>query len=312
MSRLSEHNIKINFEKSEFLVNEVKYLGHVLTSEGIKTCKDKVEAILGAPPPENKFQLKSFLGMINFYGKFLPNLSTELHEMYELLKENKKFTWNEGCSKAFRRCKELLASDQILVNYDPKKPLVITCDASPYGDGVGAVLAHVVGNTERPIMYASSSLNASERNYAQLHREALAVVWSMKKFHKYVYEREVTVYSDHQPLKDIFSSIKGSPPVAAARVHSFNLSEELPLDKEDIASKLDIEIERVYQLVWMGWPDKTETNIQCYFAKRNSLSTEGCLFYGERVLIPRSLRSKVMALLHETHVGIVRMKILAR
>lgn len=357
MKKLSKHNVKINYGKCEFFVNEIEYLGHVLTSEGLKTCPAKIEAIMEAPVPENVSQLKSFLGMINYYGKFLPDLSSELHPLYDLLKKNVRFCWSKSCEEAFRKVKEMLVKDHVLELYDPGKPLAISCDASPYG--VGAVLSHVIGNVEKPIMYISSSLSSSERNYAQLHREALSVVWAVKKFHKYIYGRPFVIYNDHEPLKDIFSPVKGGPPVAAARIqrwqillsmydyqlkyrkasqmrnadalsrlplkqgtgmeecsiHSFNLSERIPLDKSNIASATEIDevLSRVVKYTVEGWPNKVDDKFNRYFAKRVSLSVEsGCLFYGERIMIPEALKVDILRLMHEGHLGIVRMKSLAR
>lgn len=178
-------------------------------------CADKVRAIKEAPAPKDVSQLKSFLGMMNYYAKFLPNFSTELHVLmyvYDLLRKGRKFESNEECEDTFRKAKELLSDDRVLTLYDPDKPIVISCDASPYG--VGAVLSHEIGNVEKPILFASSTLSQSERKYAQLHREGLAVIWSIKKFHKYIYGRKVIIYSDHEPLKSIFSAAKQGPAVA--------------------------------------------------------------------------------------------------
>lgn len=218
---MNEHNVKINLDKSEFFRREIEYLGHLLTDEGLKPCESKLKAITDAPVPENLTQLKSYLGLINYYAKFLPNLSSELHVLYEMTKKGRKFIWTAECERVFQNSKRLLVGDEVLTLYDPDKPIVISCDASPYG--IGAVLSHVVGNVEKPIMFASSTLSNSERNYAQLHREALAVVWSVKKFHKYIYGKRVIIYSDHEALKSIFSQTKGMPAVAAAWIQRWQV-----------------------------------------------------------------------------------------
>lgn len=357
LDRLNRHNVKINLEKSEFFKSEIEYLGHLLTDEGLKPCENKVKAIREAPVPKNLTQLKSYLEMINYYSKFLPNLSSELHVLYELTKKGKKFVWSDECDRVFQKSKGLLIGDQVLTLYDPDKPIVISCDASPYG--IGAVLSHEIGNVEKPIMFASSILTSSERNYAQLHREGLAVVWSVKKFHKYIYGKKVIIYSDHEPLKSIFSQTKGCPAVAAARVqrwqvllsmddvelryrraskmrnadalsrlpldestgmeefsvHSFSLTEEIPLDQGEIAreTEKDESLREVYRMVQVGWSKDVDDKFRMYYLKSESLSIEdGCLFYGERIVIPKSLQQRVLALVHDGHVGVVRMKSLAR
>ena len=98
----------------------------------------KVKAIKDAPAPTNVTELKSFLGMVNFYGKFLPNLSSTLEPLHELLRKDSRWTWNSRQQKAYQGAKDLLQLSQLLVHYDPAKTLVVSCDASPYG--VGAVL----------------------------------------------------------------------------------------------------------------------------------------------------------------------------
>ena len=117
---------------------------------------EKVRAIVEAPQPVNITQLKSFLGMLNYYGKFLPNLSTHLAPFYELLRKNSRWTWGPEQKEAFQKAKSMLTSSKVLTHYDPTKPLILSCDASPYG--VGAVLSHLMGEGEHPIAFASRSL----------------------------------------------------------------------------------------------------------------------------------------------------------
>lgn len=133
----------------------------------------------------------------------MPNLSSLLHPLYELLGKDVEYRWSDECNKAFEDAKQLLMKHKVLVHYDPKKPIILACDASPYG--VGAVLAHLIDGFQYPIFFASGTLNPAERNYSQLHREALAIIFGVKKFDKYLYGIKFTIYSDHQPLRVIFS-----------------------------------------------------------------------------------------------------------
>ena len=102
-----------------------------------------------------------------------------------------------------------LASSELLVHLDPEKPMVLAVDASPYG--VGAVLSHVCGGTERPIAYASRTLNSAERNYSQTEREGLAMIFRVKKFLQYVLGQRFKIYTDHKPLLGIFGELKPIP-----------------------------------------------------------------------------------------------------
>ena len=131
-----------------------------------------------APQPVNITQLKSFLGMLNYYGKFLPNLSTHLAPFYQLLR---KILIGPEQKEAFQKAKSMLTSSKVLTHYDPAKPLTLSCDASPYG--VGAVLSHQMGESEHPIAFASRSLAPAEKNYSQIDKEALAIVFGVKHFH---------------------------------------------------------------------------------------------------------------------------------
>ena len=217
--KLNEHNVKVNLDKCEFLVEKINYLGHELNSEGLRPSSQKLDAIVNAPSPKDISQLQSFLGMMNYYSKFVPNLSIELRQLYELLKKGSKFVWTDEKEKVFRECKKLLVHHDLLEPYDVSKEIVVISDSSAYG--VGAVLCHVVNGVEKPVFYISSTLSQAERNYPNLHREALAVVFALTKFHKYIYGRKFKLVTDNKPLATIFNLEKGVPSVIAARLQKY-------------------------------------------------------------------------------------------
>lgn len=216
LERLNAHNVRINLEKCKFLDTEVKYLGHILSCNEIRPNPAKVKAILDAPAPKDLSQLQSYLGLLNYYGIFIPNLSSEISELYELLEKDCEFIWTDKLNSCFEKSKRLIIENQILTLYDPKKPIIIAADASPYG--VGAALSHLVNGVEKPVLFASSTLSPAEKNYSQHHREALAIIFAVKKFYKYIYGQKFTLQTDHQSLKEIFSPKKKTPAVAAARL----------------------------------------------------------------------------------------------
>ncbi|CAM1303802.1 Uncharacterised protein r2_g1367 [Pycnogonum litorale] len=164
---LQNAGLRLRREKCEFSKQSLSYLGHIINSEGIRPRKDKIKAIEEAPKPSNVAELRSYLGLLNYYHRFLPKLSSELGPLHRLLQKDVKWEWGRREQHAFQHSKALLQSSDLLVHYDPAKPVRLSCDASPYG--IGAVLSHVLPNGEdKPISYASRTLSPSERNYAHI------------------------------------------------------------------------------------------------------------------------------------------------
>ena len=137
--------------------------------------------------------------------------------LHELLKKETHWRWNSSTQKSFEACKNGLTSASVLVHYDTNRELRLACDASGYG--VGAVISHIMDNgEERPIAYASRTLTPSEKNYAQIEKEALSIIFGVKKFHQYLYGRKFTLVTDHKPLLAILGPNSPVPTLAAARM----------------------------------------------------------------------------------------------
>ena len=135
-----EDGARLKRSKCHFMLPSVEYLGHKISNKGIQPTGEKIHAIVRAPAPNNVSQLKVFLGMLNYYAKFLPNISSRLASLYRLLQKWVPWAWNTEQQQAFQEAKEALISAKILVHYDQSKKLILSCDASPYG--IGAVLLH--------------------------------------------------------------------------------------------------------------------------------------------------------------------------
>ena len=222
LSRLERAGMRLKKEKCVYMVPEVEYLSHKINSEGLQPSDSKVAAIVEAPPPKNVSELKAFLGMVNYYGKFLPNLSTMLAPLYRLLRKETPWQWRGEQQQAFDEVKKLLQSPNLLVHFDGDKPIVLACDASPYG--VGAVLSHrMEDGTDRPIAFASRTLAPVEKRYSHLDKEALAIIFGVKHFHQYIYGRQFVILSDHKPLMHILSESKATPAMASARLQRWAL-----------------------------------------------------------------------------------------
>lgn len=142
-----------------------------------------MQAVQEAPCPNNVQELRSFLGLVNYYGRFLRNLAATCQPLNQLLRKEHKWKWSQDCEKAFSDLKEQLASAQVLVHCDAKLPLKLACDASSYG--LGAVLSHVMADgQERPIAYSSRTL--LKQNYSQIVKEALSLIFGVKRFHQFL------------------------------------------------------------------------------------------------------------------------------
>ncbi|XP_041987296.1 uncharacterized protein K02A2.6-like [Aricia agestis] len=220
LRRLQDNGLKINFAKCQFFKNSVTYLGYKIDKFGLHTDSKKIEAIVTAPEPTNVTQLKSFMGLVNFYSKFCVNMSDILKPLYGLLKKDVKWAWTSECSKSFKKIKNVLSNAPVLTHYDPSLPLILSVDSSAYG--VGAVLTQrCADGTERPVCCASRTLNAAEVNYSQIDKEALAIIFGVTKHHQYLYGRHFTLRSDHRPLSYIFGDRKGIPVTAASRLQRY-------------------------------------------------------------------------------------------
>ena len=334
LNRLQDAGLRLKKEKCFFCVLEVEYLGHIISAAGLKPSPNKVRAIAEAPRPTKISELKSFLGLISYYAKFLPNLADSLAPLYKLLQKNQRWQWTNEQDKAYTEAKHLLTTSQVLTHYDSSKPLRLACDASPYG--VGAVLSHVVdADKEQPIAYASRSLSAAERKYSQLDKEALAIVFGVTRFHQFVYGRVFTLYTDHKPLIHILNEAKSVPVMASGRLQRWALtlsgySYSIKFKKgslqgnADALSRLPLPdhpeetpmVPEVRQFVYSGWPlslqDKS-AEFKPFWNRKHELSVQDdLLLWDNRVVIPPQDQRKVLELLHKTHIGMSRMKALAR
>ena len=188
LHRLEKAGARLKREKCQFMLPMVEYLGHRISADGLQPTDSKIKALKDAPIPSNVSQLKAFLGLLNYYGKFVPKLSTLLAPLHRLLQKTATWTWGPDQQQAFDRVKEALTSDRVLAHYDPSLPLILACDASPHG--VGAVLSHrLPDGTEKPVAFISRSLGPAEKKYSQLDKEGLAIIFGVRRLHQYLVGR---------------------------------------------------------------------------------------------------------------------------
>lgn len=217
LKRLQEAGLKAKKKKCIFLTHELDFLGYHIGANGVSPSEEKLQAIAEAPEPKDKTELQSFLGMITFYHRFIKDRATVAEKLHCLLDKTAKWHWGSEQQEAFNELKQILLSSTILQHFDGSKPLYLSFDASPYG--VGAVLAQKDDRGyEVPVAYASRTLGKCERNYAQLDKEGLAIIFGVKHFHQYVAGREVIICTDHKPLLGIRGSGRQIPQILSPRM----------------------------------------------------------------------------------------------
>lgn len=361
-TRLEDCNLRVNVAKCDFFKEKLEMLGFVIDKNGLHKSESKIKAIVQAPEPQNAKQLSSFLGLVTYYARFLPNRAEKIKALYDCEK-NAKFEWTNKCKGAFEWIKKEIASETVLAHYDPKEKLVLACDASAYG--MSAILSHEYKDgTERPIAFASKVIPAKELNRAIIDKEAGAIIFGFKKFYNYVFGRQVTLKTDHKPLIYIFGPKKEIPLTIASRLQrwayylsgftydiSYVRSEansncdalsRLPIEDETTVFKTEVNavryieegitnltyetvkkqtencgtLKKVMKWIREGWPSSstamTEEELK-FHAKREELYVEKeCVMKGNRIVIPESMRKQIMKELHRSHLGIVKMKSMAR
>ena len=222
LHRLESKGLRCCLEKCVFAQPSVEYLGHILSGQGIAK-GPKVNDVMQMPAPENVSGLRSFLGSVQFYSKFLPNLATLTEPLHRLTKKDTTWIWGAEEQAAFQKLKDLLCADNVLVHFDPSLPVGISCDASEVG--LGAVLFHrYPDGSERPIANASKTLTTTQRRYSQIQKEALVIVFALNKFHQLLYGRSFILVTDHKPLLVLFGPTKATPALAANRLARWALT----------------------------------------------------------------------------------------
>lgn len=160
MTKLKEYGIKANAEKSELLKSKLDFLGHMIDDQGIHPTEKLIKAILYTTEPTDVTQLRAYLGLLNFYGRFVPNLASEIYPLHQLLRKDKAWYWDKDCSHSFEKSKYLLSKSKVLVPYNPMLKIELSCDASAYG--IASVMSHVMPDwSVRPVAFASRTLSHS-------------------------------------------------------------------------------------------------------------------------------------------------------
>lgn len=198
LKRLDEAQLKINLNKSKFGFNEIEYLGYCVSIEGTSPVKKNIEPIALFPTPATVKEVKSFLGMVNFYRDFIPSFASLTDPLNNLTRKNVPFEWTQDCEQSFQKVKELITSAPVLAFFDDSKEIRIYTDACK--KGIGGILNQVHDGKERLVICVSRSTTRPEKNYSITELEGLAIVWTLTKLRQYLIGREFILFTDHHAL----------------------------------------------------------------------------------------------------------------
>ena len=350
LQRLSEKQLTVNAEKCTFRMNRVVFMGLLLSKHGVGPTEEKVRAVAEASQPQTPSEVRSFLGLVGFSARFLPDFATTADPLRKLARKGEPFVWSKEQEQSFQKLKSQVASAPVLAYFDKDAPTRVIADASPVG--LGAVLVQEKNGESRAVCYASRSLSQVERRYSQTEKEALALVWACERFHLYLYGLpQFDLVTDHEALKVIYS--RKSKPSArierwVLRLQPYNYQVCYVPSRKNIADALSRltkipasdqslkddgyvrlvalhavpaalrikEIERVSAqdselqavrncLIEGNWDNAPKS----YLPVRNELTFIGhVILRGTRIVIPQSLRMRVVSLAHEGHQGVVKTK----
>eukprot|EP00057_Strongylocentrotus_purpuratus_P014994 XP_011669468.1 PREDICTED: uncharacterized protein LOC105440709 [Strongylocentrotus purpuratus] len=207
MSKAVKYGLQFNSGKCSIKVNQISFFGMIYDADGVHPDPHKVEAIKSMSPPENKSQLREFLGMITYLSPFIPNLSAQTASLRGLLKQDAEFQWTPTHQSAFNDLRDKVCHDATRAYFDVNKPTVLQVDASL--QGLGATLLQ----DGKGIAFASKALSDAETRYANIERELLAVVFGCERFHIFLYGKSFIVETDHKPLEMIqHKHLAAAPP----------------------------------------------------------------------------------------------------
>lgn len=197
--KLRFFNLKLQPDKCEFLRKEVNYLGHTITEDGLKPDPNKITSVKNFPVPKTCKDIKSFLGLISYYRRFINDFSKTATPLTSLLKKDTPFVWTNEQQLSFETLKDKLILAPVLIYPDFTKPFTLTCDASDYA--ISAILSQGPIGKDHPIAYSSRTLNKTEINYSTTEKELLAIVYGCKNFRPYLFGRKFYIVTDYRPLK---------------------------------------------------------------------------------------------------------------
>lgn len=210
--RLTDAGFTLNGEKCEYGKQRMKFLGHIFTPNGYEADPEKVKAIKQLRKPTNVKELQRLLGMVTYLGKFIPNLSELTEPLRSLLHKDTAWYWDNKHQRAFENTKGALMATPVLKYYDVNRSVKLSVDAS--SKAIGACLLQ----ENQPVAYATKAFTKTQQNYPQIEKEAMAIKFACKKFHEYIYGKQLEIETDHKPLETIFKKPMQNAPLRLQKI----------------------------------------------------------------------------------------------
>ena len=349
--RLAAKNFTVNEDKCVSFSTTLSFLGYEISSEGVKPEQKHVQKLLQLQPPKDVKEVEAFIGLINYFGRMIPNYAAKTRCINELRRKDKPFKWTDECQRAFQSLVDELTSEPLVQPYTLDKEVTLTTDASE--KNIGAVLTQ----NDHPVIFISRNLTSAEQKYSNIEREALAVVFAVTRLRQFLLGRKFTLKTDHKPLQYIFNPSNQIPKVVSARLarwaitlmaydydvhytsgqdigHADAMSRlRFKDDEDDLVAvamatfdkpvidteKLRKEMQsneftkRMMNRIRTGnWKNCTKME-KSFMNVLNALTVQNDLIYnGSRVFIPNSFRKQVIEKYHDVHQGINALKNLVK
>ncbi len=216
LQRLADHCATINTDKTVLGAKEIDFDGFRISAEGVRPLESHIKALRELQAPTSVKELRSLLGAVGFYMKFVPQYAVVVEPLRALLRHDAAWHWSRDCQNAFDKVIDSIASASALAHFNTDATTIVTTDASSVA--IGACLSQSINGEERPVVFASRALTPAERNYSATEREALASMWACEKWNFYLYGRKFLLYTDHQALRMLFTAPgKGHRPLRLHR-----------------------------------------------------------------------------------------------
>lgn len=350
LQRLSEYGVLLNDKKCVYNVTSLEFLGHEISINGVRPTESRIDAIRRFREPKNVSELRSFLGLVCYIGRFIPDLATKTDSLRQLLRTGVQFKWTRNEQADFDKIKAAICNIDYLGFFNPHDRTKLIADASPTGLGAVLLQENLHGRT-KVIAFASKALTEIEKKYFQTEKEALALVWSVEKFKLYLQGTKFTLLTDCKALQYLFNSrskpcarierwvlklqayhydieyIPGSANIADALSRlTVKPAEQFDTDTHDYVryvaeqavpialtfaeivreTKTDENIKAVVRALDSGAVEDLPKEYKPYISEL--CEVDGALLRGNRLVIPSSLRDRVIELAHEAHPGIAAMK----